>query len=249
MRDVKLLKLMPLLTVVGFLAYAAYSIESAPPSTTSSGAGPSSDASRISATDPRTSSSSPMAGAPAPDSSTRDPFRTEAAEAEAAAKLSAKELDPPPPPPPASPPDPYAAIVQQLVLNATFRQGRTRMAIINGRLYRQGQHLKGSDATPSPLFVADVLPMEVVLQANGRRYVLAYPDKFDTPASKGGSGPAASQRDEPPGDADLEGLGSQPALTRMLFGSPLATTGSPRTRAAEQNSTSSRRSVSQPPGH
>ena len=37
--------------------------------------------------------------------------------------------------------DPLAGFVQGLSLDATFLQGKTQIAIINGRMYHQGQHL------------------------------------------------------------------------------------------------------------
>ena len=44
---------------------------------------------------------------------------------------------------PGRPVDPYLALVQGLTLNATFVQGTTQYASINGRLYERGQHLDG----------------------------------------------------------------------------------------------------------
>ena len=76
--------------------------------------------------------------------------------------------------------DPYLALVQGLTLNATFVQGKTQFASINGRLYERGQHLEGPGDETSLLVVAQVTPAEVVLEANGSRYRLGYPDRFTT---------------------------------------------------------------------
>ena len=74
--------------------------------------------------------------------------------------------------------DPNLALVKTLTLNATFIQGPTRYASINGRLYRQGQLLDGTDDKANSLVIAQVTPMQVTLEANGNRYILAYPEKL-----------------------------------------------------------------------
>ncbi len=77
--------------------------------------------------------------------------------------------------------DTLAEIVQGLTLGATFVKGAEQMAIINGQVYHRGQHLLldgASDQSPSPLLVFNVLPTKVVLEANGKYFVLGYPDKL-----------------------------------------------------------------------
>jgi hypothetical protein len=74
--------------------------------------------------------------------------------------------------------DPYLALVQGLTLNATFVQGKTQFASINGRLYERGQHLEGPGNESSVLIVTQVTPAEVVLEADGSLYRLGYPDQF-----------------------------------------------------------------------
>ena len=64
----------------------------------------------------------------------RDPFRA-VIKATAASK-SANE-----PAPDDSKAESLAGFVNSLTLDATFLQGKTRMAIISGRIYHQGQHL------------------------------------------------------------------------------------------------------------
>ena len=58
--------------------------------------------------------------------------------------------------------DSLAEVVKGLTLDATFLQGQTQIAIINGRTYHQGQHLidKGDTGrTYLPLFVQSVRGM------------------------------------------------------------------------------------------
>ena len=72
--------------------------------------------------------------------------------------------------------DPNRALVKGLTLNATFVQGATQYASINGRLYRHGQHLDGPDDRATSLVITQVTPAQVTLEADGNRYALAYPD-------------------------------------------------------------------------
>lgn len=74
--------------------------------------------------------------------------------------------------------------MQGLKLNATFVQGKTQYASINGRLYKRGQNLEGLGDETSFLIVAQVTPGEVVLEANGSHYRLGYPDGFTIPADR-----------------------------------------------------------------
>jgi hypothetical protein len=105
--------------------------------------------------------------------------------------------------------DPYLALVQGLTLNATFVQGKTQIASINGRLYERGQYMEGSGDERSLLVVVQVTPAEVVLEANGRRYRLGYPDGLISPT------------DRPPGAAGTgrpslrAGPGSRSASTHI----------------------------------
>jgi hypothetical protein len=80
--------------------------------------------------------------------------------------------------------DPYIALVEGLSLNATFVQGKTQFASINGKLYQQGQHLNDTGSETSSLVLAQVTPSEVVLEANGSRYRLGYPDQFRSPSDQ-----------------------------------------------------------------
>ena len=93
--------------------------------------------------------------------------------------------------------DPYLAVVQGLTLNATFVQGKTQYASINGRLYQRGQNLKGTGDEASFLVVDQVTPAEVFLEAKGSRYRLGYPDGFTTPADRPKTGPGRGRRSSP----------------------------------------------------
>jgi len=91
--------------------------------------------------------------------------------------------------------DPYVALVQGLALNATFVQDTTQYASINGRLYQRGQQLDGPNDEASPLIVAQVTPAQVTLEANGHRYTLAYPDQLTAaagPRSTAAAGPRST---------------------------------------------------------
>lgn len=85
--------------------------------------------------------------------------------------------------------DPYRTLLQQATLNATFVQGSVQYASINGRLYHRGEQLEGPDGAHSGLSIVRVTPAEVVLEAEGRHYTLAYPEQF-TASSTPARGPA-----------------------------------------------------------
>ena len=97
-------------------------------------------------------------------------------------------------------PDPSLVALEGLTLDATFLQGRTQMAIIDGRIYEPGQNLVGANDEPSPLVVAQVFVNKVIFQAEGKRYFLAYPDQL-APSTASAEEPAA------PGQGDAAGPG------------------------------------------
>jgi hypothetical protein len=75
----------------------------------------------------------------------------------------------------------HSEFVKSLTLDATFLQGKTRMAIISGRIYHQGQHLviRGeSGKADSPLVVQSVQAHSVTLGTRGKTYELGYPDQL-----------------------------------------------------------------------
>ena len=89
--------------------------------------------------------------------------------------------------------DPYRVLLQQMTLNATFIQGSAEYASINGRLYRRGERLDGPDGGQSGLSIVRVKPTEVVLEAEGKYYTLAYPEQLTASAAPA-RGPAGTNR-------------------------------------------------------
>ena len=107
------------------------------------------------------------------------------------------------------PVDPYLAIVQGLTLNATFVQGKTQYASIDGRLYQRGQHLDGPGGGASNLVVAQVTPGEVTLEADHGRYRLGYPEGLVPPAGRPGAGRRAA-------DGAIRGPAAEPPRLNPL---------------------------------
>jgi hypothetical protein len=115
--------------------------------------------------------------------------------------------------------DPLAGFVHSLSLDATFLQGKTQIAIINGRMYHQGQHLivqdEGEKAL-SPLLVQNVQVHRVTLTAHNTSYELGYPDQLSSP-------PVDRRRaDGSVAEIDPEG---ELALYKKLLSSPLGKLG------------------------
>jgi hypothetical protein len=120
--------------------------------------------------------------------------------------------------------DPLTGIISGLTLDATFLQGQTRIAIINGRMYHQGQHLVVQGDTGkfySPLFVQSVRAHGVTLGARGKTYVLGYPDQLgNRPAVSKSRGPLNA--DGSIAEIDPEG---ELAFYKRLLNSPLGKLG------------------------
>ena len=171
MNMTRLIKMLPMLVMVASLAYAAYSIQPVVPSLTpaAGAAKPGKQAVVEGAGQAVTVAGSPEAS-PAVRVAGRNPFQVVAKlDRIEDGKNSTPELEKT---------DPYLAALESLTLNATFLQGRTQMAIIDGRIYEPGQNLVGADNAPSSLVVAQVLVNKVVFQAGGKSYFLAYPDQL-----------------------------------------------------------------------
>ena len=146
----------------------------------------------------------------------RDPFRIRPKSADAAKSADVATADPES--------DPLAGFVHSLSLDATFLQGKTQIAIINGRMYHQGQHLIFQDdgaPVPSPLFVQNVQVHRVTLRAHNTNYELGYPDQL-------GARPAdhrpvnGSSKDGSIAEIDPEG---ELAFYKKLMNSPLGKLG------------------------
>ena len=116
--------------------------------------------------------------------------------------------------------DPSLVALEGLTLDATFLQGRTQMAIIDGRIYEPGQNLVGANDEPSPLIVTQVFMNKVIFQAEGKRYFLAYPDQLGPPTASAEEEPAAPGQGELPPGLGSQDLGSQLAMIRALLSSP-----------------------------
>ncbi len=209
MNMVKLVRYLPTLMMVVGLAYASYKIHATVPD---SAAG-------------RTELAKGLdvmlkdvlhAGTEEVRSLARDPFRTGPKPADAAKAADAALADPEK--------DPLTDFVHSLSLDATFLQGKTQIAIINGRMYKQGEHLILKDdggMVPSPLFVQSVQAHGVTLRARDTNYELSYPDKLgNRPADHQ---PArGSSRDGSISEIDPEG---QLAFYKKLLNSPLGKLG------------------------
>lgn len=105
----------------------------------------------------------------------RDPFRPVHQE-----KTDSLEREPLPTPPPAQPKPPAEDQIREtlsgLVLGATYIQGDRRAALIDGRVYRQGEPLELSTPTPEPCVVAGIFPDKVLILHRGRTVEVTYPD-------------------------------------------------------------------------
>ena len=114
--------------------------------------------------------------------------------------------------------------VKSLTLDATFLQGKTRIAIISGRIYHQGQHLvvRGeSGKADSPLLVQRVQAHSVTLGVRGKTYELGYPDQLGSrPALAKDRG--SNRADGTLAEVDPEG---ELAFYKRLLNSPLGKMG------------------------
>ncbi len=150
------------------------------------------------------------------ESLARDPFRTGPKPADAAKAAEAALADPET--------DPLSDFVHSLSLGATFLQGKTQIAIINGRMYKQGEHLileRDGDKVPSPLLIEKVHAQRVTLRAHDIKYELGYPDQLGSrpPDARPASG---SPRDGSIAEIDPEG---ELAFYKKLLNSPLGKLG------------------------
>jgi hypothetical protein len=213
MNMTRLIKVLPMLVMVASLAYAAYSIQpvvsSLSPAAGAAKAGK--QAVVEGAGQAVTAASSPEAS-PAVRVAGRNPFQVVAKPDRIEdGKNSTPELEKT---------DSPLATLEGLTLNATFLQGRTQMAIIDGRIYEPGQNLVGANDEPSPLIVTQVFMNKVIFQADGKRYYLAYPDQLAPPTASTEDELAAPGQGELPPGLGSQDLGSQLALIRALLSSP-----------------------------
>ena len=175
MKTVKLLKLAPMLIMVAFLAYTVYSIYA---SLGAPAAGQSDPKKGLEIKVDDILDASGAAVRSLASEGLRNPFQVRtkpgAPEAQDATLLDSEMT-------------PLAEIVRGLTLEATFLQGRDQLAMIDGRVYSQGQHLVlkgGSGKSVSTLSVASVSPAKVILEGGGQNYELTYPDQLGGRANK-----------------------------------------------------------------
>ena len=213
MNTASLLKRAPILIMVVCLSYACYTIHAILPD---AGRGPNDLAKGLEVM----AEDALHAGADEVKALTRDvlrdPFRIRPKSEAAAKPEDVTAADPES--------DPLAGVVQGLSLDATFLQGKTQIAIINGRMYNQGQHLllqADSGKSYSPLFIQNVQVQRVTLKAHNKIYELGYPEKLGArPADRreGGGAP----KDGSIAEIDPEG---ELAFYKKLMNSPLGKLG------------------------
>jgi hypothetical protein len=213
MNTASLLKRAPILIMIACLSYSCYTIHAILPD---SSAGPSDLAKGLDIL----VEDAIHAGADEVKALTRealrDPFRIRPKPEEATKPVDVAAADPES--------DPLAGVVQGLSLDATFLQGKTQIAIINGRMYNQGQHLllqADSGKTYSPLFVRNVQAQRVTLMAHNRTYELGYPDKLGARPAEARKASGASV-DGSIAEIDPEG---ELAFYKKLMNSPLGKLG------------------------
>jgi hypothetical protein len=146
----------------------------------------------------------------------RDPFRISVKSAATPKPVEMTAADPES--------DPLAGVVQGLSLDATFLQGKTQIAIINGRMYHRGQHLllqADSGKTFSPLFVQNVQAQRVTLMAHNTTYELGYPEQLGARPAK------VRERGGRPADGSIAEIDREGELAfyKKLMNSPLGKLG------------------------
>ena len=168
MNMTRLIKMLPMLVMVASLAYAAYSIQPVVSSLTpAAGAAKAGKQAVVEGAGQAVTAAGSPEASPAVRVAGRNPFQVAAKPDRIEdGKNSTPELEKT---------DSYLAALEGLTLNATFLQGRTQMAIIDGRIYEPGQNLVGANDEPSPLVVAQVLVNKVVFQAEGQALLLGLP--------------------------------------------------------------------------
>jgi len=214
MKTAALLKRTPTFIVVAFLAYACYSIHASLPD---SSAGRTELANGLDLMVKDVVHASTNEVRSLTKVMLRDPFRLSLKAADAPNSKTAEASDD-------AEAESLARFVSGLKLDATFLQGQTRIAIIDGHIYHQGEHLivKGETGNShSPLLIQTVQPQLVTLSARGKTYELGYPDQLgNRPAAGHVDGRVAA--DGSMAEVDPEG---QLAFYKRLLNSPLGKLG------------------------
>jgi hypothetical protein len=214
MKTLKLANRVPTLIMLAFLGYASFSVHASLPDAANEGKDMANgldvmmkDVLRASADEAKSLT----------DVVFRDPFQASQKPAEAPKPPKADLADD-------SGGDPLAEMVKGSALDATFLQGQTQIAIINGRSYHRGQHLIAqgdTGRTYSPLFVQTVRMHSVTLSAHGKTYELGYPDHLVNPA------PASNAQSRGAADGALAEIDPEGELAfyKRLLNSPLGKLG------------------------
>jgi hypothetical protein len=100
-----------------------------------------------------------------------------------------------------------------LVLNATCITREQRIAIINGRVYKQKDTIAAPNAADSRYVLVDILPHKVVLECRGKRLPLCYANTVTTPPGTKRVGDPVDKDTLPPELSDLAG---DPEMNRLL---------------------------------
>lgn len=83
-----------------------------------------------------------------------------------------------------------------LTLSATCIVGDKRLALINGRLYREKEAVEKSPGEPTTYVVTNIEPHRVIVSWNGRPYQLNYSDTVVNAAAKKATEPAQNSDDK-----------------------------------------------------
>lgn len=168
MKTIKLANRVPTLIMLAFLTYASYSVQASLPDAANEGKDVANgldvmmkDVLRASADEAKSLTNVVF----------RDPFQASQKPVDAPKPQKADLAND-------SEADPLAEMVKGLTLDATFLQGQTQIAIINGRSYHRGQHLIAqgdTGRTYSPLFVQNVRMHSVTLMHTPRLTSWAIP--------------------------------------------------------------------------
>ena len=161
MKTAKLAKRVPTFIMIAFLTYASYSVHASLPDSAADGKNLANgldvmmkDVLHASADEAKSLTNVVF----------RDPFQTSHKLTDAPKPQKADTADD-------SELDPLTEVVKGLSLDATFLQGQTQIAIINGRTYHRGQHLieqADTGRTYLPLFVQSVRAQAVTLRRAAR---------------------------------------------------------------------------------
>jgi hypothetical protein len=187
MNAMKLMNFMPLLVMIVSLTFGTYSMQSSGPTPAALAAASGKTQTSAKGVIAKSGVAVLAETANRDGSSPRDPFRVAPKVDSAGQPTSPAQTDPERPTV-----DRLAELVRSMSLNATFRQGPTEIAIIDGRIYEKGRRVEGIDESLPPLLVVQVLSNSVVLEAESKRYVLAYPDRIGPASGKTTTGGPAS---------------------------------------------------------